>query len=50
MKEAKKAYEVATHDYQQALSEFCDKYGTYKTTLRPGELFDIDPFFKFFNF
>lgn len=50
MKEAKKAYEVATHDYQQALSEFCDKYGTYKTTLRPGELFDLDPFFKFFNF
>jgi predicted nucleic acid-binding Zn-ribbon protein len=50
MKEAKKAYEVATEDYQKALSDFCDKYGSYKTTLRPGELFDLDPFWKIFNF
>jgi hypothetical protein len=50
MREAKKAYEVATEDYQKALSDFCDKYGSYKTTLRPGQLFDLDPFWKFFNF
>lgn len=50
MKEAKQAYEIATHDYQTALTKFCGKYGAYKTTLRPGELFDLDPFWKFFNF
>lgn len=50
MRKAKKAYEVATEDYQKALSDFCDKYGSYKTTLRPGQLFDLDPFWKFFNF
>lgn len=50
MKEAKKAYEVATEEYQKALSAFCDKYGSYKTTLRPGELFNLDPFWKFFYF
>ena len=50
MKEAKQAYEVATQEYQSALTEFCSKYGAYKTTLRPGELFSIDPFWKFFNF
>ena len=50
MKEAKQTYEIATHAYQTALSDFCAKYGAYKTTLHPGELFDLDPFWKFFNF
>lgn len=50
MKEAKKAYEVATQEYQDELSKFCNKYGSYKTTLRAGDLFTIDPFWKFFNF
>lgn len=50
MKEAKHDYEVATQKCQEALSNFCAKYGTYKTTVRPGDMFYIDPFFKFFNF
>lgn len=50
MKEAKQAYEIATQEYQQELSKFCDKYGAYKTTIRSGDLFTIDPFWKFFNF
>jgi phage-related tail protein len=33
MKEAKKAYEVATEEYQKALSAFCDKYGSYHRTI-----------------
>ena len=50
MKEAKKAYEVAIQEYQESLKKFCDKYGAYKTTLKNGEMFDIDPFWKFFMF
>lgn len=50
MKETKKAYEVATQEYQEALTTFCDKYGPYKTTLKNGEMFSIDPFWKFFMF
>ncbi len=50
MKEAQKAYEVATQEYNKTLVDFCNKYGSYKTTLRPGDMLKIDPFWSFFNF
>ena len=50
MKKARLDYEKATQEYQDTLAAFCEKYGSYKTTLKPGEIFTIDPFFRFFNF
>ena len=50
MKEAKQTYEKTVEAYNDELAKFCNKYGSYKTTLRPGELFNLDPFWKFFNF
>lgn len=50
MKKARLEYEKATQAYQDALGAFCEKYGSYKTTLKSGEIYCIDPFFRFFNF
>lgn len=50
MKEAKKAYEVAAQEYQKSLTSFCEKYGSYKTTIKNGDMFNLDPFWKFFMF
>ena len=50
MKEAKVAYEKASQAYHDELVDFCNKYGTYKKTLKATDVFELDPFFKFFNF
>ena len=50
MNEAREAYEKAVDSYNDELLKFCDKYGTYKKTLKPGDAYRLDPFLRFLNF
>lgn len=52
VKEARLAYDKATQHYNEVLTDFCNKYGSYKKTLRAGDAIKLDPFWNlnFFNF
>ena len=50
MNDARVAYDKAVQNYNETLSDFCNKYGSYKKTLRAGDVIKLDPFWNFFNF
>lgn len=53
--EAYVAYQDACKEHRKVLTEFCEKYGSYKTTVRANDIRNFDPLsdllnFSFFNF
>lgn len=48
--EAYDAYKEACKEYDKLLAEFCEKYGSYKTTVRSSDIRHIDPLSDLLNF
>lgn len=48
--EAYDAYKEACKERDKVLTEFCDKYGSYKTTVRSNDVKMFDPLEELLNF
>lgn len=48
--EAYLAYQTACEEHNKVLREFCEKYGSYKTTVRSGDIKTLDPLQELLNF
>lgn len=48
--EAYQAYKVACKERDKLLTDFCEKYGSYKTTVRSNDIKTLDPLSELLNF
>ena len=44
------AYQNACVEHRKVLTEFCQKYGSYKTTVKSNDIKTLDPLFDLLNF